>query len=59
VYEEMPGWDEPTASATSLCQLPANAVTYIRRIEDLVGCPVQIVSTGPSRAETILLSPVF
>jgi adenylosuccinate synthase len=59
VYEEMPGWDEPTASATSLCQLPANAVTYIRRIEDLVGCPVQIVSTGPSRAETIQVSPVF
>ena len=59
VYEELPGWNEPTASATKLCQLPANAVAYIRRIEELVGCRVQIVSTGPSRAETILLSPVF
>jgi len=59
VYEELPGWDEPTASATKLCQLPASAVTYVRRIEELVGCKVQIVSTGPSRAETIQLSPVF
>ena len=59
VYEELPGWNEPTASATKLCQLPAHAVAYIRRIEELVGCRVQIVSTGPSRAETILLSPVF
>ena len=59
VYEEMPGWNEPTASATKLCQLPSNAVAYIRRIEELVGCQVQIVSTGPSRAETIQVSPVF
>ena len=59
VYEELPGWSQPTASATKLCQLPANAVAYIRRIEALVGCAVQIVSTGPSRAETIRLSPVF
>ena len=59
VYEELPGWDQPTASATQLCQLPANAVAYIRRIEELVGCRAQIVSTGPSRAETIQLSPVF
>ena len=59
VYEELPGWSEPTASATKLCQLPANAVAYIRRIEELVGCRAQIVSTGPSRAETIQVSPVF
>ena len=59
IYEELPGWSQPTASATQLSQLPANAITYIRRIEQLVGCRVQIVSTGPSRAETIQLSPVF
>ena len=59
IYEELPGWSQPTASATQLSQLPANAITYIRRIEELVGCRVQIVSTGPSRAETIQLSPVF
>ena len=40
VYEELPGWDRPTASATSLSQLPENAIAYIRRIEELVGVPV-------------------
>jgi len=59
IYEELPGWSQPTASATQLSQLPTNAITYIRRIEELVGCRVQIVSTGPSRAETIQLTPVF
>ena len=53
VYEELPGWDRPTASATSLSQLPENAIAYVRRIEELVGCPAQIISTGPRRDETI------
>ena len=55
VYQELPGWDRPTASATNLSQLPENAVAYVKRIEELVGCPVQIISTGPSRAETIVV----
>lgn len=59
IYEELPGWDEPTASATSKSQLPDKAVAYVRRIEELVGCPVQIISTGPSREETILIQPVI
>ena len=59
IYEEMPGWDEPTASATRMEQLPANAVAYIRRIEKLVGCPAQMISTGPSRQETIALNPII
>ena len=54
VYEELAGWVEPTASATTMSQLPVNAVNYIQRIEDLLACRVQIVSTGPSRGETIL-----
>ena len=54
VYQELPGWDSPTASATSLSQLPENAIAYVRRIEELVGCPVQMISTGPSREETIV-----
>ena len=58
VYEEMPGWDAPTASATSMEQLPKAAVAYMKRIEELVGCRVQIVSTGASRDETILREPV-
>ncbi len=55
VYQEMPGWDRPTASVTSLSELPENAITYVRRIEELVGCPLQIISTGPSRGETIVI----
>ncbi|MCH7606285.1 MAG: adenylosuccinate synthase [Chloroflexi bacterium] len=59
VYEEHPGWDQPTASATSLSQLPANAIAYVKRIEELVGCRAQIISTGPSREETIQVEPVI
>ena len=39
--------------------MPDNAIAYVRRIEELVGCPAQIISTGPSRDETILLQPVI
>ncbi|MDP7202189.1 MAG: adenylosuccinate synthase [Dehalococcoidia bacterium] len=59
VYEEMPGWDRPTASATSLSQLPENAVAYVKRLEELVGCRAQIISTGPARSETILLDSIL
>lgn len=59
VYEEMAGWDEPTAGVTSIHQLPGNARAYVHRIEELVGCPVQIISTGRSREETILVEPVI
>ena len=55
VYEDHPGWDEPTASATSSSKLPANARAYVSRIEELVGCKVQMISTGPSREETIVV----
>ena len=58
VYEELSGWDAPTAGATSMEQLPGAAVAYMKRIEELVGCRVQIVSTGASRDETILREPV-
>ena len=55
VFEELPGWDRPTASATSVSQLPENAIAYVRRIEELVGCRFQVISTGPSREETIVV----
>ncbi|MBP9615335.1 MAG: adenylosuccinate synthetase, partial [Thiopseudomonas sp.] len=55
VYEEMPGWSESTIGATSLEQLPANALAYVKRIEELIGTPIDIVSTGPDRNETIVL----
>lgn len=59
IWEEHPGWDQPTASATTISQLPENALKYVKRIEELVGCTVQIISTGPSRAETILVETVI
>ena len=59
VYEDFPGWDTPTAGATTWEALPENAQNYVRRIQDLVGCPIQIISTGPNREETILLSPII
>lgn len=59
IYEELPGWQESTFGAKSLDQLPANARAYIRRIEELVGAPVAIVSTGPDRNETIILQDPF
>ncbi len=59
VYEKMPGWMEPTASATRAEQLPANALAYVKRIETLVGCGAQIISTGPSREETIAIEQII
>lgn len=59
VYEEMPGWAESTVGAQSLDALPINARNYIKRIEELVGVPVDMVSTGPDREETIVLRHPF
>ena len=55
VYEELPGWNESTVGVKSLEALPANARAYIKRIEELVEAPVDIISTGPDRNETIVL----
>ncbi len=59
VYEELSGWDRPTASATEMSQLPPEAVAYVQRIEELVGCTAHIISTGPSRWETISREPIL
>ena len=59
VYESMPGWSEVTVGAQRLEDLPANARAYISRIEELVGAPVDVVSTGPDRVETIVLRHAF
>ena len=59
VYEELPGWDQPTASATQISQLPPQAIAYVRRIEELVGCQVNLISTGPERWETIPIGPIL
>ena len=59
IYEEMPGWKESTVGAKSLDVLPANARAYIDRIEKLVGIPIDMISTGPDREETIVLRHPF
>lgn len=55
VYETLPGWSESTERATDYSQLPKNAVSYIKKIEEYSGLPVDIISTGPDRADTIIL----
>ena len=59
VYEEMPGWQENTFGVKSIDELPQAARNYIQRLEQLVGAPIDIVSTGPDRVETILLRHPF
>jgi adenylosuccinate synthase len=59
VYEEMPGWSESTEGARSWNDLPANAIKYVRRVEELIDCPVAMVSTSPEREDTILVTDPF
>ena len=59
IYETMPGWQESTAGARSWADLPAQAIKYIRRIEELIACPVALVSTSPEREDTILVRDPF
>jgi adenylosuccinate synthase len=59
VYETHPGWQEPTGGITEFARLPENARRYLARIEELAGVPIDIVSTGPDRAETIVLRHPF
>jgi len=59
IYESIAGWSETTAGARSWADLPAQAIKYIRRIEELIGCPVTLVSTSPERDDTILVRDPF
>ena len=59
IYETMQGWSESTAGARSWAQLPAQAIKYIRRVEELIACPVALVSTSPEREDTILVRDPF
>ena len=59
VYETHPGWQEPTSGITDFARLPENARRYLARMEQLAGIPIDIVSTGPDRAETIVLRHPF
>jgi adenylosuccinate synthase len=59
IYETIAGWKEPTARARSWAQLPAQAIKYVRRVEELIGCPVALLSTSPEREDTILMKNPF
>lgn len=59
VYEDMPGWHESTADVTTLAELPQNARAYIKRIEELLEVPIDMLSTGPERDSTIILRDPF
>ena len=59
IYEEMLGWSESTEGARSWAELPAQAIKYVRRIEELIDCPVALVSTSPEREDTILVTDPF
>ncbi len=59
VYESFPGWQETTSGARSWAELPAQAIKYVRRIEELIGAPVALLSTSPERDDTILVHNPF
>ncbi len=59
IYEEIEGWSETTAGARSWADLPAAAIKYVRRVEELIGCPVALLSTSPEREDTILVTDPF
>ncbi|HTO64368.1 MAG TPA: adenylosuccinate synthase [Bradyrhizobium sp.] len=59
IYETIEGWKQPTAHARSWADLPAQAIKYVRRVEELVGCPIALLSTSPEREDTILVQNPF
>ncbi|MDJ0639128.1 MAG: adenylosuccinate synthase [Paracoccaceae bacterium] len=59
IYETMAGWSASTAGARSWADLPAEAIKYVRRIEELIQCPVALLSTSPEREDTILVTDPF
>jgi adenylosuccinate synthase len=59
IYEEIEGWTESTAGARSFKDLNANAIKYVRRVEELIGAPVALLSTSPERDDTILMRDPF
>ena len=59
IYEVMEGWSDSTEGARSWNDLPSQAVKYVRRVEELIGCPVAILSTSPEREDTILVTDPF
>ena len=59
VYESLPGWDVPTRGVTDYAELPKEAKNYLKRLEELLEVPIDIISTGPDRKEIIVLRNPF
>lgn len=59
IYEDIPGWQEPTASVKELAKLPEGARHYIKRLESFIGVPIHMISTGPNRDETIMIKNII
>ena len=59
IYEELPGWQEPTSHVRRFDDLPRHAREYVKRLEHLIGCPVALVSVGPEREQAIIVQPIL
>jgi adenylosuccinate synthase len=59
VYEELPGWRSPTTGVRNFDDLPSQAQAFIRRVEALLECPVDLISVGPEREQAIIVNPIF
>ena len=59
IYEELPGWMTPTTEVRNFDDLPEAAQAYIRRVEALLECPVDLISVGPSREQAVIVNPIF
>lgn len=59
VYEELPGWQTPTTHCRSFDELPLQAKAFVRRVEELLQCPVDLISVGPEREQAIIVNPIF
>ena len=56
IYETMPGWSQSTCGITQYADLPQNAKNYLKRIEEIVAVPIDVISTGAERSETVLIN---
>jgi adenylosuccinate synthase len=59
IYEELPGWQEPTTDVRNFDDLPKQAQAFVRRVEQLMGCPVDLISVGPEREQAVIVNPIF
>ncbi|MFN0093203.1 MAG: adenylosuccinate synthase [Dehalococcoidia bacterium] len=59
IYEELPGWQSPTTDVRNFDDLPKQAQAFIRRVEELLQCPVDLISVGPEREQAIIVNPIF